>query len=331
MIEEGVWLMIWGMFKKVVLADNLAPLVDVVYNSSAASPGALIVLGTIAFGFQIYCDFSGYSDIARGTAKILGFDIMINFNLPYFAASLREFWQRWHISLSSWLRDYLYISLGGNRRGRFRTYRNLFLTMLLGGLWHGAAWNFLLWGVWHGSALVLERLALPRPGQKSLSPRTPQPPVRPPGGHALCIRAGTGRTAIEKIREILARLIPIKLTVRASVNLWTLSRLLSWAISMLVVFYGWLLFRAGSLDQILYLTTSLSDFSMPVWIQSYALNLAAFVLPLVLIQLLQYHSANLLAPLAWRPWARGLLQGLLLIGVLIYWEKKGSPFIYFQF
>jgi D-alanyl-lipoteichoic acid acyltransferase DltB (MBOAT superfamily) len=156
MLAEGVWLMLWGMFKKVVLADNLAPLVELAYAQPLGS-GPLVALGTIAFGFQIYGDFSGYSDIGRGAAKVLGFDLMLNFNLPYVATNVREFWRRWHISLSSWLRDYLYISLGGNRRGPGRTRLNLLLTMLLGGLWHGAAWNFVLWGGWHGLGLLAHR------------------------------------------------------------------------------------------------------------------------------------------------------------------------------
>lgn len=155
-IREGGWLFIWGMFKKVVIADNLAPLVELAYNHPA--PGAALVTGGIvAFGFQILCDFSGYSDIARGTAKFLGFDIMWNFRLPYLAGSVREFWHRWHISLATWLRDYLYIPLGGNRKGRLRTCMNLLTTMLLGGLWHGAAWTFVLWGLWHGLGLVIHR------------------------------------------------------------------------------------------------------------------------------------------------------------------------------
>lgn len=157
MLREGIWLCIWGMFKKVVIADNLAPLVEMAFESD--TPGApLILLGTLAFAFQIYGDFSGYSDIARGTAKILGFDLMINFNLPYLAASIREFWGRWHISLSTWLRDYLYISLGGNRGAMVATCFNLMITMLLGGLWHGANWTFILWGAWHGFGLVLHRI-----------------------------------------------------------------------------------------------------------------------------------------------------------------------------
>ena len=155
-LREGLWLILWGFFKKVVVADNLAPLVEMVYGGPIAS-GPAIALGTLAFAFQIYGDFSGYSDIARGLARVLGFDLMVNFNHPYLAGSPREFWRRWHISLSTWLRDYLYISLGGNRRGPWRTRLNLMLTMLLGGLWHGAAWHFVWWGAWHGLGLVLTR------------------------------------------------------------------------------------------------------------------------------------------------------------------------------
>ncbi len=157
MLREGLWLGVWGMFKKVVLADNLAPLVEMAYTHPAPG-GPLVVLGTVAFALQIYCDFSGYSDIARGSAKLLGFDLMVNFDIPYSASSLREFWRRWHISLSTWLRDYLYIPLGGGRLGLSRTCLNLFITMVLGGFWHGAKWTFLLWGAWHGLGLVVHRL-----------------------------------------------------------------------------------------------------------------------------------------------------------------------------
>ena len=157
MLEEGIWLLLWGLFKKVALADNFAPLVEMVYHHSTYSAPA-VILGTLAFALQIYCDFSGYSDIARGTARVLGFDIMWNFNLPYAATCLRDFWRRWHISLSTWLRDYLYISLGGNRHGAARAGFNLIVTMLLGGLWHGAAWHFVLFGAWHGLGLAVERV-----------------------------------------------------------------------------------------------------------------------------------------------------------------------------
>lgn len=163
MLAEGLWLILWGLFKKVVLADNLAPLVGMAFeNPSAGAP--LVAGGALAFAFQIYGDFSGYSDVACGLAKILGFDLRPNFNLPYFATDLRDFWRRWHISLSFWLRDYLYIGLGGNREGAVRTGLNVLLTMLLGGLWHGAAWNYVLWGGWHGAGLLLVRWWQEGPG-----------------------------------------------------------------------------------------------------------------------------------------------------------------------
>ncbi len=165
--REGCWLIAWGLYKKMVVADNMAIIVNAAFGEfdqlrdSVAVPhdGLRLLLAVYAFAVQIYCDFSGYSDIARGTAKLLGFDIMVNFNLPYFATSPSSFWRRWHISLSTWLRDYLYISLGGNRGGTGRMYRNLVLTMVLGGLWHGAAWTFVLWGTYHGLLLVAYRVA----------------------------------------------------------------------------------------------------------------------------------------------------------------------------
>ncbi len=158
------WLITWGFFKKMVVADNMAMIVNNIFEpydqgmTVLPENGFIIIIGILAFAFQIYGDFSGYSDIARGVAKLMGFDIMLNFNLPYFAISPSDFWRRWHISLSSWLRDYLYIPLGGNRIGKFNTYRNLFLTMLLGGLWHGAAWTFVIWGIYHGFILIAYRI-----------------------------------------------------------------------------------------------------------------------------------------------------------------------------
>ncbi|MBN1517261.1 MBOAT family protein [Candidatus Sumerlaeota bacterium] len=157
--NEGIYLIFWGLFEKVVIADNLAAIVNPVFAKTGVQPGAEVLLATYGFAFQIFCDFDGYSNIARGAGKCMGFDIMVNFNLPYFAKSPSDFWGRWHISLSTWLRDYLYIPLGGNRHGDWMTLRNLMLTMLLGGLWHGAAWHFVLWGFWHGLLLIGFRLA----------------------------------------------------------------------------------------------------------------------------------------------------------------------------
>lgn len=156
--SAGLEQALWGYFKKVAIADSVAPLCDAWFRAPGLYDGASLLLAVYFYAIQIYCDFSGYTDIALGCAKMLGYDLGVNFDRPYFASSFSEFWKRWHISLSSWLRDYLYISLGGNRGGRWRTIRNLMLTMMLGGLWHGANWTFLVWGTLHGSYLVGERL-----------------------------------------------------------------------------------------------------------------------------------------------------------------------------
>lgn len=156
-IRDGMVYIIWGFFKKVVIADRLSEYVNIVYNNPTEYGGWHLIIGTIFFSVQIYCDFSGYSDIAIGTARIMGFRIMTNFNRPYFSLSIREFWQRWHISLSTWFRDYLYIPLGGNRVGKGKNYFNLFITFVISGLWHGANWTFVIWGALHGFYLIFAK------------------------------------------------------------------------------------------------------------------------------------------------------------------------------
>jgi D-alanyl-lipoteichoic acid acyltransferase DltB (MBOAT superfamily) len=261
-----------------------------VYSAHSFTAPA-VALGTLAFAFQIYCDFSGYSDIARGTARLLGFDIMRNFDLPYFSTSLREFWRRWHISLSTWLRDYLYISLGGSRRGPARTYLNLLLTMLLGGLWHGAAWNFILWGLWHGAGLAAER---------AWNGERPQ---------RLAGETGAGLGSNESRPR----------------------RVAGWIVTFSFVLYGWLLFRAGSAAQILSMTRALGDFSFPDWTGSFLLNLGAFVAPMILVEVWQFVKADPLVPLRLRAGAKTALQGMILTCIVLFWEKKEVAFIYFQF
>jgi alginate O-acetyltransferase complex protein AlgI len=157
-LQAGVRLFILGLIKKAVIADHIAAIIDPVFARPGQYGSSALWLATIGYALQIYGDFSGYSDMAIGLAHTLGFKLPANFRMPYFAASLSEFWTRWHISLSSWLRDYLYIPLGGNRGGKLATYRNLLLTMTLGGFWHGASWTFLLWGFYHGMLLVIQRL-----------------------------------------------------------------------------------------------------------------------------------------------------------------------------
>ena len=160
-IADGLKHIVWGLFKKVVIADRISEYVNVVYNNPHDFQGSHILVATIFFSFQIYCDFSGYSSIAIGTARILGINLMVNFRRPYLAHDIREFWQRWHISLSSWFRDYLYIPLGGSKVPVFRGYFNVFIVFLVSGLWHGANWTFVIWGALHGLYMMVAKVTQP--------------------------------------------------------------------------------------------------------------------------------------------------------------------------
>ena len=157
----GLWLVIVGVIKKAVIADYIAQYNDLIFNDPSLYTGVQTLMGVLGYTMQIYCDFSGYSDMAIGLALIMGFRLGLNFDSPYQSRNLTEFWRRWHISLSSWLRDYVYIPLGGYRKGTFRTYLNNFLTMLIGGLWHGAAWKFVFWGAMHGAGLAVHKACKP--------------------------------------------------------------------------------------------------------------------------------------------------------------------------
>ena len=148
-VIQGLKLILWGMFKKVVIADSLAPIVDDIFSNYQDFGGGTLWLGAIYFSFQIYCDFSGYSDIAIGTSKLFGFELMSNFKFPYFSRNIGEFWRKWHISLSTWFRDYLYIPLGGSQEGKWKSIRNIFIIFLVSGFWHGANWSFIFWGLFH--------------------------------------------------------------------------------------------------------------------------------------------------------------------------------------
>lgn len=159
-IEKGIVLIVTGLFKKVMIGDTTGRFVDHIFAQPNIYSSPELLVALLLFSVQIYADFSGYSSIARGTAKLLGIELMKNFEQPYFSRNITEFWRRWHISLSTWLKDYLYISLGGNRKGNYRTYINLMITMLLGGLWHGASWNFVIWGGLHGLYLAVHKVFL---------------------------------------------------------------------------------------------------------------------------------------------------------------------------
>jgi D-alanyl-lipoteichoic acid acyltransferase DltB (MBOAT superfamily) len=209
---EGVALIVRGLAKKLVIGDALAAnLVDRVFESPERFSSLEVLLGVYGYAFQLYSDFSGYTDVARGSAKLFGYELPLNFDRPYLATSLQDFWRRWHISLSSWLRDYLYIPLGGNRGSFAKTQRNLFLTMLLGGLWHGANWTFVVWGAWHGGGLALGRFVDRIRGAETKAEAAKGLPARLLGRlvtfHLVCVgwvffRAPSLRGAIATFREL---------------------------------------------------------------------------------------------------------------------------------
>jgi alginate O-acetyltransferase complex protein AlgI len=281
---QGAYLIFWGLTKKVVFADNLATRVDDLFGRWQTLDGGLTLLAIYAFAFQIYCDFSGYTDAARGIAKCMGFELALNFNLPYFATSPRDFWSRWHISLSTWLRDYLYITLGGSRGGTLLTYRNLMLTMVIGGLWHGAAWTFVLWGFYQGLILVMHRLSQPW----------------------------------------LDRVKPSDAVDRAC---WTGLRIF---VTFHLVCFGWLLFRAKSMEQIAGMLSAIVN--RPALPASFELlPVALVIIPLLIIQVIQYLSDDL--NIIWRtPWyVRSVFYTACFYAFVLAGNFGGSQFIYFQF
>jgi len=206
-LKIGITLIVWGFFKKIIIADNLAPLVNSTYASPIGATSFTIITATFLFGIQIYCDFSGYIDIALGCANIIGLHLPQNFNKPYFSKSPTEFWRRWNITLSSFIKDYVYIPLGGNRKGKVRQYVNLIISMLICGLWHGAAWNFILWGVYHGILLSVHKLM-----HNSFS---------------------LGKKVDDWLQTYSGLLIKI-------------------AITQYFIFFGWLMFRSQSLQDLFY-------------------------------------------------------------------------------
>jgi alginate O-acetyltransferase complex protein AlgI len=292
---SGGWLILWGLWKKIVIADNLARIVDPIFAGSATVAALPAYLGAVAFAFQIYCDFSAYSDIARGVARLLGFELMLNFNLPYFATNPSDFWRRWHISLSNWLRDYLYIPLGGSRGGEARTYRNLGLTMLLGGLWHGAAWNYIWWGAYQGALLIGHRLL---GGER--------PPAKPGMGGA-----GWWLSVIVTFHFTLLGWLIFRSTRRVWVD--GVSRDDSWRqmLEMVSALRNGLGLDVGSLELLV--------------------HVAVLCLPLLIVQWIQYRLQDHLVVLRLPMLGRAAAISLLVLTWLIWGIQDGESFIYFQF
>lgn len=292
MFSSGLVFVFLGLVRKVGIADVVAPEVDRIFgNPSSVSSGDL-ALGTVLFALQIYGDFSGYSLIARGLSRLLGIELMQNFRFPYFSRDITDFWRRWHISLSSWLRDYLYIPLGGNRKGRWKTYRNLALTMLLGGLWHGAAWTFVIWGAIHGVALAAHK--------------------------AWMEWRGISRQAADDAREA-----PWSLRNAPG-------RIASWAVTMLIVLVAWVFFRAGSFSDAWDVLRGIARFEGRVHFDLVRLA-AGMSLWVVAIDLPMLRRNDPAAILRWPAFARGLVYAIFVLLTVTLERAQDAAFIYFQF
>jgi alginate O-acetyltransferase complex protein AlgI len=319
-IAEGLWLILFGLFKKTVIADNLAIFVDQAFNARSAQPGAVCLLAVYAFAIQIYCDFSGYSDIARGLAKLMGIDIPKNFNLPYLSTNPAEFWQRWHISLSTWLRDYVYIPVGGNRGGRWQVYRNLMITMVLGGLWHGAAWTFVIWGAFQGVLLVGHRWWT-------------EDRVRAPAAGLALVGAGAGAGAGVVGTGASGAGPPVDGPApppRAGPS--PLRRVIYCIAFFQVTCFGWLLFRARNMDQVgQFLTQIFGHFSFDYR----AIDLLApLILFGTLLWMLDGWVRNADDPRTSPGWYLGFGPAVcasMVVLMLLLVPQGNHQFIYFQF
>jgi alginate O-acetyltransferase complex protein AlgI len=292
--SRGLYLIIFGFFKKIAIADGVSPVVDQIFATSGRVSWIDVIVGTVLFAVQIYCDFSGYTDVARGVSKLFGVNLVVNFNQPYFSTNPQDFWRRWHISLSSWLRDYLYVPLGGNRGGLAFVCRNLMITMLLGGLWHGAAWNFVLWGFYQGLTLCIYRIWIEQRNKRSSTQQLLQ--ARAEAGHP--------------VRHLIAA-----------------------AGFFVVICYGWLLFRAHSLAQIVKFSSLLvTDFGnlnfgagMPRLSALLGMSL------LLAMEVTQYWKTD---PQFYQRFSvafRGLLIAAMIVITLTGMSNEPAQFIYFQF
>jgi alginate O-acetyltransferase complex protein AlgI len=303
-LRRGFHLFLVGLVKKVLIADYLAPISNQIFSSPKGLPSVLIWFGTLAFSLQIFCDFSGYTDMARGVAQMLGFNVPINFNYPYAARSITEFWRRWHISLSSWLRDYLYIPLGGSRGGNVKTYRNLMVTMGLCGLWHGASWNFILWGFYQGVLLVIERI--------------------------------TGKAKQKTFAEKMAAASEASETNKGAGGL--IGKLMALIFTQYLVFLGWLIFRIVKWDDMIYCIRKYVIFDFNFDISAFGLGganpfIAIFAMFFfVLFHIFSYRIggiANQLDRLRWPE--RNLVYVMTVFALITLWPTGRTSFIYFQF
>ncbi|WP_439883362.1 MBOAT family O-acyltransferase [Pontibacter sp. MBLB2868] len=301
-VVAGLRRMAWGLFKKIVIADNLAVLVNQVYNNPTDFEGISFAIATVFFAFQIYCDFSGYSDIAIGAAQVMGFRLMENFRSPYFSKSISEFWGRWHISLSTWFRDYLYIPLGGNRVVKWRWYYNLFLTFLVSGLWHGANWTFVIWGALHGFYLVF---AIVTAKQRDVFAR----------------KIGlTDHPTLYKWAQVLSVFILVCFS-------WVFFRANSLADALYII--GHMVSSTGNVQQLFAL-----DIEHAVFMDQGAKIFVVSVLSIILMEtvhLIQRNGSVSQLILQRPAWIRWSVYYLAILAVLLFGQFGNQEFIYFQF
>ena len=311
-ISEGLILILLGFFKKVAVADVVAPVVNQIFNDPSEYSAIVRIVGVYLFAIQIYCDFSGYTDIARGTSRLLGIDLMVNFNHPYFSTSITEFWRRWHISLSTWLRDYLYIPLGGNRHGRLNTYRNLMITMLLGGLWHGASWNFVIWGALHGMYLSVHKLS--KSAKESL----------------------TKLRSLTHLRKQVSSAIPVHASgMNDNFFRLKMGHIAGGLFTFHLVCLAWILFRADDFTTSVAYLSGILDFGslsingLDVWA---ILRIVPPVLVLLFVEIAQYRKGDHTFFRNLSVWKQVGIYVILLLCIFIFGAfDEEVPFIYFQF
>jgi len=299
----GLRLMLWGFFKKLVIADRLGSYVNYVYGNVDHLSSGYVVLAVLFFSFQIYCDFSGYSDIAIGAARTMGFRLMTNFDRPYGAVNIREFWSRWHISLTSWFRDYVYIPLGGNRVGRGRKYLHVLIVFLLSGLWHGAGWNFIVWGALHGVLMVVWMVYAGRIARKG-EPRRPQKGMRRPAlrGRWMGLSVAPGRWL-----GVLGTFM---------------------AVSVL-----WVFFRCADIGQAVHVLSHLAGYTGDVHFEKNIgrTSIALSCMFMLFLLFAEGVTTPRMEELQGRFWPDVALCAFALGSILLFGVFGSQPFIYFQF
>lgn len=316
-VSEGLKLVVWGFFKKLVIADRLAIYVNAVYDNPQEHGTITIITATLFFSFQIYCDFSGYSDIARGCAKIMGFKLMENFNRPYLSKSISEFWKRWHISLSTWFRDYLYISLGGNRGSVLRWYMNLFIVFLLSGLWHGANWTYVIWGALNGFYLVSSIIFKPlRIKIYNLTRLNKQKTLYVGGASESDQHPG------------------LKSEVFYENKSEQLSNFLQIIITFMLISFSWIFFRANNIDDVIIILNKFIHFERGFFYAKPSIFLYSVlvILFLVFTELKEEYFKDSFSFFNNKNWiVRNLSYSFLVITILLIGVFDGGQFIYFQF